>query len=174
MVTLGSGFSAISASDWLLGGDSLRELTQLAYHLGVGEGLGLVAHRTGRLHDRGAELLWQLGDSRAWIAPLGMLLVQRLAALLALFGYRVWPLDPYAELVEVLVEEDEGRDRLELALVQVLAHDRGARLGVAQVDADVELASRLVCDLAQDRHVGDHVTAPVFGQRHHVQRARQT
>src|SRR3712207_9478828 len=47
---------------------------------------------------------------------------ERLAPLLAQPGHALRPLDPAPELVELVVEEDDGRDRLVLAFLEELVH----------------------------------------------------
>src|SRR5690242_6225161 len=132
MVTLTSGESAIRSGYRLLARHALRKLAQLADHLRIRERLGFVAQRgRGGLH-LGADVLGQLGDRGARIAPLGMLLVQRQTLLFAQLRHRIGPLDPRAELFETAIEEDERWNGLVLAILEVLVHDLAARLLVAQ------------------------------------------
>jgi hypothetical protein len=69
--------------------------------------------------------------------------------------------------MKLRIEEGKDRDRPVDALVQVLIHEVGVL--VAQKEAQIEFAA-LGGESPQDRHIGNRVATPVFGDHQHVQR----
>src|SRR5439155_17406032 len=148
--------------------DARDQLPQLADHFLVREGRGLVTH----LRELGLELrphvLGQLVHRGVRRAELGVCGEDLATSLRAQVRDRCRPLDPVAELAEVVVVEDDDRDRLERALVEPALHQ--VVVLVAQEHADVELPARLR-EPADDRKVRDDVAAPVLGEDNDMERA---
>ena len=116
--------------------DALRDLAELPDHFFVRERLGLVAHLSDGLGQPDPGVLGELVGRLAGRSEVGVVAVERLALLLAQLRHALWPLNPAPKLVEVVVEEDDGRDRLVLALFEELVHQ--VFVLVAQEDLEVE------------------------------------
>src|SRR6266852_749736 len=81
------------------------------------------------------------------------------------------PLDPDSELVEIIVEKDEDGDRLIQPLVQILVHE--VHVLVLGKNTEVQLV-KFLGQATDNGEVGDHVAAPVFGNRKDVDRTGKT
>src|SRR5688500_15740137 len=102
--------------------DAPGDLAELPDDLLVGERLGFLTQLGDGLGELDTRILGQLVGRVARRAKLGVVAVERLALLFAQLRDALRPLDPASKLVEVVVEEDDGRDRLVLALFEVLVH----------------------------------------------------